>query len=341
MWLLKDNKNEQMKKLFFFITASFIGYAAAAQPVVMLHHAGTVSGFYGNSGFQEAYTAASAGDTIYLPGGFFYPPNLIDKGLQIYGAGHYPDSTVATTPTTILQSMTIGENADNLHLEGFVVTGDLGTAYNAIVNNIILRRLAFNNMAFSGNRENPCINGMIDQCIVYGNLNLENASYLTIRGCIINAGVMNLYNSIMNNSILLAPGRSIHYASASTIRNNIILYPPDFYQSINNLVQNNLFTNTPDLSGNTLSGNYFNVTLANVFVNYGNDGFKYTYNFHLKTPASYPGTDATQVGVYGTSQPFKEGSVPANPHIQTKAIAEQTNAEGKIQVQVKVAAQNN
>jgi hypothetical protein len=116
---------------------------------------------------------------------------------------------------------------------------------------------------------------------------------------------------------------------------------PDFYQSTNNQVQNNLFTNTPDLSGNTLTGNYFNVLQANVFMNYGNDGFKYSYNFHLKNPASYLGTDATQVGVYGSATPFKEGSVPVNPHIQTKSIAEQTNAEGKIPVQIKVAAQNN
>jgi hypothetical protein len=145
---------------------------------------------------------------------------------------------------------------------------------------------------------------------------------------------------MFTNCILLASGRSIHYASASVIRNNIILYAPDFYQSTNNQIQNNVFTTTPDLSANTLSGNYFNVPLANVFVNYGNDGFKYAYDFHLKTPGSFTGTDATQVGVYGSAKPWKEGSVPANPHIQTKTIAEQTNANGTLQVQVKVAAQN-
>jgi hypothetical protein len=57
--------------------------------------------FYSNNALVDAYTAAANGDTIYLPGGGFAPPGAFDKGIIIYGVGHYPDSTAATNKTVI------------------------------------------------------------------------------------------------------------------------------------------------------------------------------------------------------------------------------------------------
>jgi hypothetical protein len=76
-------------------------------------------------------------------------------------------------------------------------------------------------------------------------------------------------------------------------------------------------------------------------MNWTSSSYLYTDNYHLKTPGTHIGMDGTQVGIYGGLRPWKEGSLPLNPHIQSKVIADKTNASGQIQVQVKVAAQNN
>jgi hypothetical protein len=135
--------------------------------------------------------------------------------------------------------------------------------------------------------------------------------------------------------------RPINSVRDCIIRNNIFYKAVyDWFDCVNNQFQRNIFKNEPAAAGNSYANNYSNVNTTTLFVNYSGGPFTYAANFHLVNPATYPGTDATQVGLYGSAWPWKEGSVPVNPHIQTKSIAEQTNASGTIQVQVKVAAQN-
>lgn len=52
-----------------------------AQRVVALHSATGVTLFTGVNPFVDAYTAAQPGDTIYLSGGSFANPPLMDKRL--------------------------------------------------------------------------------------------------------------------------------------------------------------------------------------------------------------------------------------------------------------------
>ena len=63
---------------------------------------------------QEAYEAANAGDTIYLPGGSFNMPSNIDKGLVWIGVGYHPDSTEATYFTRINNQTVLTGNCDNI-----------------------------------------------------------------------------------------------------------------------------------------------------------------------------------------------------------------------------------
>ncbi|HPR32358.1 MAG TPA: hypothetical protein PLK12_09690, partial [Prolixibacteraceae bacterium] len=61
-----------------------------------LHTSTGVTYYNGTGALVSAYNAAATGDTLYLSGGGFTSPALIEKGLRIIGAGHYPDSTLAT-----------------------------------------------------------------------------------------------------------------------------------------------------------------------------------------------------------------------------------------------------
>ena len=68
----------------------------------------------------------------------------------------------------------------------------------------------------------------------------------------------------------------------------------------------------------------------------------YTYNLHLRpnSPLHNAGTDGTDIGIYGGLFPWKEGSVPFNPHIQTKTIGNITDGNGNLQINIKVKAQD-
>ncbi len=78
----------------------------------------------------------------------------------------------------------------------------------------------------------------------------------------------------------------------------------------------------------------------NFFVDQEGAVFDYTHDYHLQSPAQYVGTDGTQVGIYGGMHPFKEGSVPMIPHVISKSISHSIDAEGKLQVEIEVSAQD-
>ena len=111
----------------------------------------------------------------------------------------------------------------------------------------------------------------------------------------------------------------------------------------NNMFTKNIFTYTPGFGSNINNGNYLAVDFATLFVNAPSTTFNYTYNFHLQQPATYLGSDATQAGLYGglLHGPYKAASIPKNPHIQTKTIAPATDTNGNLNINIKVAAQDN
>jgi hypothetical protein len=108
-----------------------------------------------------------------------------------------------------------------------------------------------------------------------------------------------------------------------------------------NTFSNNVFTITPAWSFNTNNNNYTNVAAAGIFVNQTGNAFSYSHNYHLQNPGTYIGADATQCGLYGGLMGYKEGAVPVNPHIRQKTISGTTDANGKLNVNITVGAQNN
>jgi len=95
-----------------------------------------------------------------------------------------------------------------------------------------------------------------------------------------------------------------------------------------------------DFGLNTNSNNnYLGVPRANIFVNQSGSSIDYTHDYHLKNPELYLGTDGTQVGIYGGTKPFKEKCLPTNPQVISKTIAKETDANGNLQINITVKAQ--
>lgn len=347
-----------MKNAITLVAISLAGYIAnpaLAQSPVALHHAGGVTMFYTSSAFTDAYNASASGDTIYLPGGFF-AGITIDKRLAIIGAGHHPDSSANTYATQINGSLTLGANADSCHFEGMHITGHLNvTAAGNKTDRLRIRRnIIDGNFSLNGDRTNPSLHVEISGNVIRGSLDLSNT-----------------LNVVVCNNIIQS---RLHYAWQGSISNNVFTtqpyvgYPIYHYNIIydcdNSLIENNVFAGSDqtfgfaycdnsiirknliavsniDYGNNVQSGNYTGVGAANLMVNFTSSSFIYTDNYHLKTPGTHIGNDGTVVGIYGGLRPWKEGSLPLNPHIQAKTIADKTDASGRIQVQVKVVAQSN
>lgn len=337
-----------MKTIYLLSFLLVVSFTSTAQQKVALNRNGTTEIFGGSNPFNDAYLAAISGDTIYLPGGNLPYPATIDKKLVIIGAGHYPSVTVATNRTVLNGSLTIGENADNLHLEGIDISGGITFAYNHKVDGVVIKRCRTYSIGYSGNGSTPCFNNTIRECVINSTIDFSNAKSLSFSNNIVGSAVSSGSELGISNNIFLYSGNQYYIFSNidnSSISNNIVFqaYDGSYIQTSCELstFSNNIFAVSPSIGSNTFVNNYNTVTIVGLFVNQTANAFDYTHDYHLANPTTYLGLDSNQVGIYGGLFPFKDSALPVNPNIISKTIAPQTNAGGELNIQVQVKAQNN
>jgi hypothetical protein len=337
------------------ITSSVIlgGQSLLAQNKITLSHLGAPT-FYTN--MTTAITAAVNGDTLYLPGGPIMPTAsdiTVNKAVHIIGAGHYPDSTAATGRTIIttlrfltgcgggsiqgcsVTNLYIGYAAsqnitafsvtrclidlfrigsdnistiDNINVTDNIFTGDF--YINNSYPNVLISRNIFNDGGRSG-----------QGLFIKNNIFYDNVGYSSY-------GVFEGFNScVFENNVIIPFGNTtmnINSSNSQYIRNYFVF--PSITSWGSNAQQNSLLGQTLPLTFENVTGNAFN----------------YNYNYHLKatSPGKNYGTDGTDVGIYGTIAPYKDGAVPFNPHIMTRNISGQTTPQGILNVNISVSAQD-
>lgn len=342
-----------MKKFFKFIFATFllVSSAANAQQRVVLHSNGITTIFSSVNPFVDAYNSSVTGDTIYLAGGTYSVPSDINKGLTIFGAGHYVDSSIATGKTFLNGNVQLRENADNFYLEGVEITGNVTLYSNESINGVVIKRCKINGqLAINGSLSNPSSNVSIIENVILQRITLDNAqTALLSNNIIVNSFVGSNGNLISNNIVLGYIWGSSHdylfYGNNNTLNNNIFIwegYNADA-NGFGNIFNNNVYVEPTPVYGvtPTATGNYTGILQANIFVNQTGATFNYAHNYHLQAPAIYLGTDGSEVGIYGGMFPYKEGAIPTNPHIRFKQIAPQTDTNGNLNIQFEVGAQIN
>ncbi len=340
-------------KILLIFVSAIVGSKTYAQSIAALHSNGNVQHFLGANALVNAYTAAVNGDTIYLPGGSFAPPPNFDKGLTIYGAGHYSDSTQATNKTFIASTVTLNANADNFHMEGVEVIGDFTFTSNASVNQVTLRYCKINgSFQVLGNLTSPSNNIALLRNVFVGDVLLSNAYNVAVYNSILQSHLTNSVGNLFYNCIFLFNGGSYDWVINGEMVNNN-LYNSVFYQSPgiaspysnvtgNTFKYNILTTPTPYFGlGAVAENNYNGIAQGSIFVIQTGGAFDYAHNYHLQQPGTYPGSYGGELGLYGGYFPYKEGAVPSNPHIRQKTISSATDANGNLNVNVTVAAQNN
>jgi hypothetical protein len=322
-----------------------------AQQKVALHHIGTTTIFSGSNPLIDAYTAAVANDTIYLPGGTFAPPTNFDKKIAIFGAGHYQSSTLATGKTFINGTVALKENADNFYIEGIEINGNLTFSDNESVNQVVVKRCKINGaLNVVGNLSFPSTNFGLFGSVVLGNIDLANAQNVLISNSVIQSRVFNSIGNAFNNNIFM--DEYVYNGNEAPINGDNNQVNNNIFTKINygslilgngNVAKNNLCALATPSFGTlpTVSGNFLGIAQSAIFINHTDATFKYSEDYHLQNTTSYLGLDGTQVGIYGGLFPYKETAIPANPHIESKTIAPQTNASGELNIQVVVKAQTN
>lgn len=347
-----------MKKLLILLILSTGIQVANSQKLVTVVHNGTSSFFTGNSSVNDAIATALSGDTIYIPGGGFSIGTLtINKALTIYGVGHTPDSTLATYRTELNGNIVLVQGASNTKLEGFYINGDITLGTNAsdqVVNNLVIRRVNLNTLrlSYNGSDLTTSNNILIEENIIRAEIHAGYASGLLISKNHVAYAFRYASNALFTNNILSGNycyNGPFSFLNNCLIQNNYlnISYSPCtgnyFISGNSNHFANNVVTQGltfPDGS-NTGTGNIFNVAASTFFVNCPSSSFDYSYDYHLQNPATYIGTDGTQIGIYGTATPAKLGTVPENPHVSTKIIAPQTDTNGDLNINITVGAQEN
>ncbi len=339
-----------MKKILsaILVLASMITHA---QVITTLQHNGQTTVYYNQNGLVDACAASVDGDSIYLSGGHFNPVT-INKRLNIFGTGHFPDSTAATGITNIDGSITLNSAADNSHIEGLMINGHFYLQTDSAVNNVVVSRCYITgNFYSSGSRTTPSMFVTVKECIIGGSFSVPNFLQCDISNNLIYTTIDYAWNcSIRNNIFFNAPYYGWPYytyynfydCDNSLIENNIFMSSSYYFVFCDNpLVRNNIFVQSPSsVSGSgTFTANYINISAANIFVNYTQASFTYLDNYHLQSPLIYLGSDATQVGIYGGAYPFKKSSVPINPHIRSVNIPATTDVNGNLNINISVGAQ--
>ncbi|MDF1573861.1 MAG: hypothetical protein P1P86_01545 [Bacteroidales bacterium] len=280
------------------------------------------------------------GDTIYLPGGSIVlsAELRIDKEVHIIGAGHYPDSTSATSFTNIsgynIRFMPVSDNSSftgiNLYYDLYI-----GGSMDDSISNISILRSSINNVflgyANARNLKNTFIN--LRECVVRGSILGGDVQHVLLQKCLINGRIDNFTdNAVFKNNVFLYLGSYSVFRTCSglSVSNNIFVR--DDHGLTASEINNNLFRlNIVPVSGTNMgSGNIVYNAIDTLFINSDGDGlFSYETNYHLHPDCDgiAAGTDGTDIGIYGTTSPYKEGAVPFNPHIRFSDIKQRRRME--------------
>jgi hypothetical protein len=246
-------------------------------------------------------------------------------------------------------------------IQGLYVSGNILAGENDVaVSNVLISRCNLGSIYLSnttgfGGPTASAVNFLIKDCILRNLTHCYNNSQGHVfDNCIFVGQIQNITGGVtFNNGIFLKSGAYTLYSVNSATFNNCIFANPSNIDytthSGNPSTFNNClfgFASFPESGGN--NSGYFNNCLANVdvkglFVNTPEQKFDYSYDYHLSDTSSAIGfgTSGTDCGIYGGVAPYKEAAVPINPHIQSLMIPAQTDGQGKLNIRVKVKAQDN
>lgn len=314
-----------------------------------IHHvdinANRPAGYFGN--LPAAINAASAGDTLFIyPSNISYGNITLTKRLHLFGFGFDGTTHGVSYITTITFDTTTSPNSSSSGSSVYGLTIDYLNSSKSNINNIVLAGNFFR----------------------YGQVQVStNSSGWVIKNNLISTSidVNNAINVLISNNIF-EQSHGIYSSNSSTVSilNNLFFSWYYFYNVFNATVSNNIFLCVADQNQNYMSNNVFtnnlsyrsatelfnlpptgntgagNISNTNpLFVSGSTSGgFDRTKDYHLSasSPAKNAGTDGTDIGPYGGTNPFVWGGAITIPQITEMVITNPVVNQGtNITVKVK------
>lgn len=326
----------------------FMAIISQGQSLVAVQNGGTPR-FY--SILEEAINNAQNKDTIYIPGGAYSFKDswiTIDKELHLIGCGHHPDSA-KVLPTVLNAHIKLISGASNSSFEGFLLNGDFVVpSDDEDVDNITIQRCSFSSIRLSRLSEYWLVSENVVIGAVIGGYNSPYAKNNVFTNNFIGSTIYYFgQNNTFKNNYINCNGCNFNLIDGCYFTNNIFDLnhsEPFIYQVIASVFENNIFFWSNYIPASCINkNNIFSQSSSTTFNNNNLKYFDYKEDYHLKpdSPGKNAGTDGTDIGLYGGAYPWKEGAIPSNPHYQRVQISPKTDNSGKLNVKVKVAAQDN
>ena len=344
-----------MKRVFLFLCISTLLCTKlfADNITATLQKGDSIKVFYGYNAFTQAYDAASDGDTITLSPGCFYSVADIKKSVTIIGSNAFSSNDSERTQFSN-SSITISTN--NVHIEGVFFTNyvNLDT-----IRDCVIRKCRMATIYASGDHTNT----IIDQCLIGTDCAIHKGINYCLKNSTIKAfgGTPNsitdtIHSAYVTNCYVLFwfNDNNSDDSPKAIYKNNVLgLNSGKNYQNkygslslhARSEYYNNFFQKWRT---DTQVASRYSVIYAFSAgcLNSGNSdpGYsKYTVISSEKTltamdTTSYSmlGQDGTPVGITGGTG-FSE--YPSIPRVTSKNIDANTDAEGKINVQITVKAE--
>lgn len=279
----------------------------------------------------EAIEGAAPSSVIYLPGGGFPIADSvkITKKLTIIGIGHKIKTENADGNTTITGNLFFNEGSDGSAVMGVYMTGKITIGGDGKeVDNVLVRYCNIQEFCVSNSK---CLGTVVNQNYIRGQSLFSSASGEFTNN--ITAYVRNLNNGKIANNITTSSIQAnykhagISECSNCSIKNNVII--SQNITGSNNSTDGNMGKEGCALGDYAIS---INCGWTDVFVN--PDGVKPTSDYHFKGEYEHYNSEC---GIYaGTG--FSDSALPPIPYIVSKQIPEQTDAEGKLNIKIRVRA---
>lgn len=300
-----------MKKSVIFLLAILSSVVTiSAQQIAVVNGSGKTTVF---DDLNLAITSAEDGCTIYLPGGGFQVKDetKITKRVTIMGIGHKADGDNADGNSIVSGNLNFASGSDGSAVMGVFLSGNVNIGTDDDVKNILIRYCNVKNIEV---KNDSCGGVVVNQNYIRENCHMGGT----------NAFVS---NNIMNGIDHVNGGQIINNVFGGYVRISYG-YRSTFYDVNNSTVKYNIHAYGWDTCSNNLAQfNTENSNMASFFVSW--KGISTDSDLHFLD--TYEGD--TNQGIYGGTG-FSDDCLPPMPRIVSKNIAEQTDAQGKLKVQV-------
>ena len=301
-----------MKRIVFFLLAICFAVCINAQQIAVVDGSGQTSVYYS---LDEAIGGATDGCTIYLPGGGFQVKGetRINKRVTIMGIGHRPESDNADVNTVISGDVNFAPGSDGSAIMGVYMSNNLNIGTDGSVKNILVKYCNINEISV---KTDSCSGIDVNQNYIRGNAWFASTN-ARVTNNIMN-GIGNINGGVVMNNLFAGSSHSYYWGG-----------PSSCYNVDNSTIINNIQRYGFDGCDNCISRDNWEGDFTQIITKW--NGINTTSDVHFNE--TYEGDKS--IGIYGGTG-FSDDCLPPMPRITSKNIAEQTDEQGKLKIQVTV-----